>query len=252
MRINQAYISQSVADFPFLERLSLAPYVDSTQPALFIGCYSEDDLAAILQHQGKAVVLWCGQDSLDCILRGWHARLKHVKHVTWLTNVERALRNFLPVSLVSPILLGGNFQPSVFGKRIYAYCPASFPQYHRADLIAELQDYYQDHFEFVIGGGGIAQSVWLSSFGNVVYNDCFIGLCLSGFAGGGQTILQMGLKGRRVVTNVMNAPNTYEWGSVADIKKAIEAEAKLIGKEGNGMAKLVKAYVDKEPTWLEV
>lgn len=253
MRIDQAYISKSVADFPFLEKLSLTPYIDSSRPALFIGCYYQEDLEAILQHQAKAVVLWCGQDSLDCIKMGWIHQLRHLEHVTWMTNVEKVLRNFLPhLKMVSPILLGGEFEPTVFRNKIFAYCPESFPDYHRKDLIDQLTDYYQDHFEFVIGNGNVSQELWLKRLGNIVYDDCFIGLCLSGFAGGGQTVLQLGLKGRMVVNNVINAPNSYEWSGLADIKQAIEREARMIGKEGIGLAKLVSATVNKTPLWLEI
>lgn len=259
MRINQAYISKSVADFPFLESLELTPYVDSSAPCLFIGCYTQEDLDAILKHKGKVVVLWCGQDAITAIFMGWAAQLKHYQHVTWLVNVERVLRNFLEVELVSPILLGGNFRasvlracspPSIRQGKIYAYCPDSFKEYHRIDIIRELQEYYFDSFDFVIGGGGVDQSTWLKRLGDIVYDDCFIGLCLSGFAGGGQTVLQMGLKGRVVVTNVIDAPNVCNWNDVADIKKVIEQQAKNIGKENFSLASTMKSVCSKKPIWL--
>jgi hypothetical protein len=251
MRIEQAYISQSVADFPFIKRLNITPYIDSERPSLFIGCYTDADFQAIMQHKSKAVVVWCGQDALECILYGWHNRLKNVIHVTWLTNIERALRSFLPVRLVPPVYLGGEFEPSVLGNKIFAYAPQGFPEYHGFNVILKLIKAMPE-YQFLWGDGLISQKEWLLDRGNSVYNDCFIGLCLSGFAGGGQTIIQMGLKGMPVINNVLNCPNSIAWDSIESIKKTIEHEARKIGTKNTKLANMVSIQVNKKPTWLEV
>jgi len=248
--IKQAYISKSVSDFPFLEKLNLTEYNDPNAPALFIGCYTYDDINAIRNHNSKVTVFWCGQDALACIQMGWSRYLQNCTHVTHLINVERALKPFLIIKLVSPISLGGSFEPTPFGAKVYAYVPNTFQEYHGSEIINELISYYKDQFEFILGVGNVPMNEWLSGKGDEFYNECFIGLCLSGFAGGGQTVLHLGMKGRLCVNNIIDSPNSNRWNTIEDIKKVIESESKLIGQTSDGMAKLVNAHVNKTPTWL--
>ena len=81
MRITQGYISQSIADFPFLETCHLQPYHDQDQPAIFFGCYSEVDIQTITAHRGTKVIFWTGQDAMECIFYGWHIRLGDCHHI---------------------------------------------------------------------------------------------------------------------------------------------------------------------------
>jgi len=237
-RIQQCYISKSVADFPFREKLGLTEYIDSSRPCLFIGCYTEYDLKTILDHQSEATVLWGGQDALNCILNGWHKWLKYCNHTTFLTNVHKALKPFLNIQLDRPLLLGGDFNVTPKGNKVFAYAPATAPSYHRLDTIEILK--MKVPFEFIIGDGTVPQEEWLRGEGNKVYDECFIGLCLSGFAGGGQTIIQMGLKGRKVITNVLDLPNTIGWKTIDFITEAILNESRRIGTTDTDLADKVK------------
>jgi len=250
MRIEQCCISDSVADFPFKESLGLTGYLDSSKPCLFIGCYSERDFEAIVQHNSKAVILWCGQDAIDAIFKGWYQSLKQFTHVTWMTNIEKVLRHFLPIKLVPPVLLGGNFEPSKQGSIIYAYCPITAEGYHRIDLINKLKNYFPE-YPFLLGKGFYNQSDWLVQCGDAVYEGAFIGLCLSGFAGGGQTTLQLGLKGVPVITNVIDSPNVLNWETIEDIKKIITAHLPNIGKVNTKLSESVKIHLNRNPLWLE-
>ena len=47
MRIDQAYVSQSVNDFDWFKRLNVKPYYDSSKPCLFIGVYYDEDIEKI-------------------------------------------------------------------------------------------------------------------------------------------------------------------------------------------------------------
>lgn len=250
--IKQAYLAPSVKDFPFLERLNLQPYTDPEAPALFIGCYTIEDFNLIVSHKGKGMVLWVGQDSIACVTMGWHLWLKNFLHVTWLVNAEKILRQFLNVKLVNPMFIGGEFYSSPLGNKIFAYAPSSYPDYHRIELINELALHYQGKYEFIIGDGTVSQAGWLNGVGDKVYDECFIGLCLSGFAGGGQTIIQMGLKGRRVVSNVLNCQNSYFWETLDDVKRAIDYEAGNIGHTNEILSKIVRIQVMKSPTWINL
>lgn len=251
MRITQAYVSDSVADFPFKKALGLTDYLDSLQPLVVFGVYSDRDMGVILNHRSKVVVVWCGQDAIDCIFMGRHQFLKNCLHFTWLPNVERALKSFIHIKLISPVFLGGNFWPATLGNRVFVYAPSSFPKYHGIDLVYQLTDSLPD-INFYIGHGNVNQSLWIAGTGDDVYNRCFMGLCLSGFAGGGQTIMQMGLKGMTVVTNVLELPNTKKWNSLEDIVRVIEKEKEKIGTVQNELAENVEIQLKKDHIWLNV
>lgn len=251
MRVTQCYVSKSVADFPFKESLNLTDYLDSSRPLVVFGVYSDADMEVILAHKSKVLIVWCGQDAVDCIFFGRYQDLKNCLHLTWLPNVERALKSFLNIRLISPVFLGGNFWPSALGNKVFVYAPSSFPKYHKIDLVHELANRLPE-IDFYIGHGGVKQSEWLTGIGDDIYNQCFIGLCLSGFAGGGQTIMQMGLKGMRVVTNVLDLPNVIKWGNFNDIVEAITRERENIGSVQLGVAEKVEIQLHKDPIWLEI
>jgi len=237
-RIQQCYISKSVSDFPFREKLGLTEYIDSSRPCLFIGCYTEYDLKTILDHQSEVTIFWCGQDAMTCIFNGWHICLQHCKHVTSLLNVYKALKPFINIELEKPLLLGGEFDVTPLGSKIFAYAPSSHSSYHRLNLIEQLQR--ELPYEFIIGDGSIPQDQWLAGEGNRQYDQCFIGLCLSGFAGGGQTVIHLGLKGRNVITNVSDLPNCFAWKTIDYIKYRISIEATSIGSINKKVAEAVK------------
>lgn len=251
MRITQAHISDSVSDFPFKVALRLTGYIDSSRPLVVFGVYSDRDMDIILNHKSKVMVVWCGQDAVDCIFFGRYMSLKHVTHITWLTNVERALKSFLDIKLVPPVFLGGNFKPYELGDKVFVYAPSSSPRYHGSNVILELMDLMPE-LTFELGNGMFSQEEWLSSVGDICYSRCFVGLCLSGFAGGAQTVMQMGLKGITVVTNVIEMPHTRRWESIHDICEVIKQERSKIGTVQNKIAESVELQLKKDEIWLNV
>lgn len=244
MRITQAYVSPSVADFPFLRCLNLEPYHDVEAPAVFYGCYTMFDLMKIMNHQHIAVIRWCGQDAFD--FRHWDL-IPGAYHVTPLANVHRYLcKKFKNVSLIKPENLEMIATHTPKGTKIYAYAPASFPEYHGSDIIKQLA---VDH-EIIVGDGTYSRAHWYGGIGDQYYDESFIGLMLSPFAGGAGSVVDMGLRGRKCVTNVMDMPNAIPWQTVDDIRKAIEQESKTIGDTDNEMAHRVFDAIDKEYLWL--
>lgn len=242
MKITQAYVSESVSDFPFLEALSLTGYVDSSRPCLFIGCYSQEDFDIILNHKSDKIILWCGQDALTAIFMGWVNFLSDCKHITWMVNVQKALKSFVNIKLVNPVFLGGKFSVTPLGKKVFAYCPQSHPSYHNEKLIKEVEK--ELGVEVVIGDGTTSQEAWLNGEGDKIYDECFIGMCLSGFAGGGQTTIQLGLKGRKVITNVMELPNVINWRDSADVIEKIQKEMPTVHSVNNLLAKDVMDVIN--------
>lgn len=242
MRITQCYISKSVDDFPFMEVYGLTSYIDSIEPCIFFGCYLEDDLKIILNHKGLSVIVWCGQDSLD--FNDWHLfDTPNMFHVSALKNVVNHVNNFVKCSLIkckdmSDILT----HPIILGESIYVYMPKSSEDYHGKETFDKLKLNYA----CIIGDGSISQADWRVGKADEIYSQCFIGLVLSNYAGGGGTIVELGVRGIRCVTNVSALPNSISWSSVQDVEYAIEKEAKNIGKVNKKLSTFVNDCLDKD------
>lgn len=227
MRISQCAVSKSVHDFPFERLYGLTSYVDSAAPCVFFGCYDRDDVSKITHHKGLAVIWWCGQDALD--FKGWSTFGTNVVHVTERVKVYEHIKSLgiqcrlLPCTNLSE---PGPITP--LGNKVFAYAPGSYPEYHGIEIINQLRDSLP--YEFVIGDGSIPQPEWRAGKCEPIYKECFVGLVLSHFAGGGASVIELGLRGRKCVTNVVKLGNVINWTNIDDIMIAIHDQAKFIGQ----------------------
>jgi len=238
MIINQCLVSDSVADFPFKQSLKLTDYLDSSRPCLFIGCYEDRDFQAIRLHSSLAVVFWCGQDSLD--FTRWEELPTTVQHITINQNIyERLKDKVVNLKLIPPFSLKEKIKSEPLGDKVYVYLPNSAPMYHGSELIESISSDY----DILIGDGSIPQSEWRSGKANEIYKQCFVGLVLSSYAGGAATIMELGLRGRKCITNVLDMPNTISWRTIKDIDEAIETESQKIGTKQPELSKLMKGKV---------
>jgi hypothetical protein len=238
MKIVQGYISKSVDDFPFLSSYNLTDYRDSLKPCVFFGMYRIEDYAAVLQHRSIAVIFWCGQDAVD--FNQWET-IQSVHHVTYHRHIYELLKDKVKIHLLYPKDFGTKLEITPLGNKIYAYAPASAPDYHGMDIIKQLNVDY----EILIGDGSIPQDEWRAGRCNEFYNQSFIGLMLSPFAGGGSSIIEMGLRGRRCITKVFDLPHTLNWITIPHIERIINNEAKKIGTTNTTIAQQVHAFLDK-------
>lgn len=247
MRISQGYVSKSVSDFSFLETLGLSQYHDSKAPCLFLGCYDDEDIRVIRNHTGMKIIHWMGQDALDALFLGKFHSLMDCYHIAFHPNIQKTFK-VLPdcmqglLTHIDPWTVQGDFPVTPLGEMVYAYVPTSHPVYHRHDIVADLID--ELPFKFYVSDGSIPQNEWIAKKCNPVYDQCFIGLALNAYAGAANTIMQLGLKGRMVVTNALETPNCISWSTIDDIKKAIFKEAKLIGRKNPHLSIDVRASFD--------
>lgn len=244
MRITQGYVSKSIMDFPFHQTYALDDYNSCDKPCVFFGMYRFEDLQLALHHDSGLVVFWTGQDALDykLPLPGLNITA-HPKIYKKITESEHNCQ------LVKPAAFLNKVQPQNLGTKIYAYCPDSAGDYHGWPIIKQLQE---AGYDIVIGTGVFPQLEWRRGMADWYYNQCFIGLCLSEFAGGGGSIIEMGLRGMKVVTNVFDLPNCIPWNSLEGIKQAIEDERKLIGTTNGKLANQVWNDLDHQYKWLNI
>lgn len=226
-RIDQCHVSKSVHDFPFCRLYGLHTYYDSVKPLIVFGCYDDEDFQVIRNHNGMVVIWWCGQDALD--FKKWDALKKlNVFHITERVKVHEHVRNFVDIRLNPCSNLAEPAPITPLGNKVFCYAPASYPEYHGIDIIRELQKTVP--YEFVIGDGSINQNDWRAGACEPIYRSCFIGLVLSHFAGGGASVIELGMRGRKCVTNVVRLGNVINWEAAEDVREAITQEAKNIGR----------------------
>jgi len=249
MRITQGYVSKSVMDFPFHQIYSLDDYNDYNLPAVFFGMYRYEDVRVFADNGNERIIFWTGQDALD-------ATEFPFKNVTAHPKVAERIRSFgFECELVKPSSFLNEFYAEKLGPNIYAYCPLSSPDYHGKKVLDELK---AAGYSITIGDGSISQQLWKHTR-NAFYNDIFIGLCLSSFAGGGTSIIEMGLRGVNVVTNVFDLPNCLPWPDNGDAEQSaqyiaglIEKEKSKIGERNKLLARQVWDSLDHEFKWLEI
>lgn len=246
MRISQGKISDSICDFPFLQAYNLSGYVSESDPCLFIGCYRIEDKECIIKHKGQRMILWTGQDALDY---DWSIpEINSAIHVTAHPKIFDLLSKSVEVIKIKPSVLLYKKEPQKLGTKIYAYCPGVAMEYHGWEHIQKLKDL---GYDVVVGDGRHSQTEW-GFVSDEYYNDCFVGLCLSQFAGGAGSAIEMGLRGMNVITNVLDLPNCQKWDSFEDIVYLIERNRDRIGIVDSELSEMVYDSLDHKNEWLNI
>ena len=244
MRITQAYISESVADFNWRETYNLTQYLDSESPCIFIGQYREEDWNAINNHKGIAIAMWCGMDSkyvenYDIYKKENITNISgHILMIEWLNTKG------LQVKKVNPSIINETVFSGKYGDKIFAYCPMTAPDYHRLDIINILID---KGYPILIGDGSITQKDWHNGIKYQYYDQCFIGLVLNDYTGGGQVIMELCQQGKYVISNTKMLNNCIEWNDIDDIINLLENYK--YKKPDSNLYEYQQLY-NKNPNWL--
>jgi hypothetical protein len=246
MKITQAYISKSVMDFPWLEKHGLRPYDNPNEPAVFFGMYRPEDYGALCFHKGFAVVRWCGVDALHIhqpnLFKG-----ENIANVSPFKLIKDQLET---LSIKSDITLPNNIHnvstPKKHGEKIYVYAPSDSRDYYGGKIIDQLIEMGYDILE---AKGGIPRYMWDSGIGDMYYDQCYIGLGISKFVGGGASIMELGLKGRRCITNILPSPNALPWTTIDDIVVHLEREKAYVTGIEIEISEATKAFMGDD-NWL--
>jgi len=251
MRIKQIMTSPEVRFFQksIMEKYKLVQYNDKYNPALFMGCYHNKDLNRILQHKAFAVILWVGTDAMRYLQKPDIAdslRASHIKHIAQCEYIARDLdRVGLKYKRLNISTSNYKKNPVPLGKSVYFYhgiTKRDFYNYHLfIDIAEELR-----HINFINGYTGKFKPTEMPA----VYEDCFIGLRLTPHDGLAETVVEMGLMGRKCVWNEP-FPGCYQWKNKEDVKNAIFKEYKFVGTTNAKLAKDVEKYLETGTDWLK-
>lgn len=234
-------------DFPFHQIYGLDDYNSQYMASVFFGMYRHEDIALCASHKAQKICFWTGQDALDATASSFD---EDIKNVTAHPKIYERIKSFgFDCELVKPSTFLNTVRPQKLGKRIYAYCPNSAPDYHGKKVLDELR---RGGYEIVIGDGQFSQDEWRHGVANMHYHDIFVGLCLSSFAGGGTSIIEMGLRGIPVITNVFNLPNCIPWTDAQGIANEIDRLKTRAGLRDGVLANEVWRSLDHDHKWLEI
>ena len=203
MRIKQAYISPILKHFKkdFLSYWNLEEYNDPTQPAMFFGAYTREDVAKLLFHKNFSLLHFGSTRDFDTGL------IQNASAVI----LSNALASEKPVATNSPNVKVLNiaikdysaYQLTPLGKKIYIY----------KGINGDKDKYYNEGIEDALNASGY-ETISVSGVTNEylctkIYPQtfCFV---KSKTTGGNTTKWELGLMGRPTYHNVSDLKTTFD------------------------------------------
>lgn len=260
VKITQCHVAKCVRFFKdnFLKKYNLTEYKDPDSPAVFYGMYDSNELNVIEKHNSHAVVMWCGSDSV---------RLENIKKCDKknITNIiqskfeeddfkKAGVSNykFIPITVADHEKLQLKAVP--LGDKIYAYRSqdkilqfAGSDDFFGTKLINQLIEIFgKERFIFTNGLAYTHEQLYKE-----IYPKCFVGLRLYAHDGLSETVIEMGIMGRKMIYNGIE-PNAINYNNIDDIVNAIKEEEKNIGKTYHDLSKKVYNYICKTDDFLYV
>ena len=255
-RISQAFVSTALNSFRerFLAKYGLQPYKDERKPALFFGCYTykRPDIDIVKKHKNLAVVVWGGSDAMSIKLNRYHPVLygPNVRHVAISRFISEDLSEmgvshwYLPVT---PSTVR-QFEPCPLGDMVYVYSAHSAPQKYGeaiANQVAKKVPGVKFLFRYANPPGHTPNDQIQDD-----YAKCFCALRLTRHDGLSNTVVEMGLMGRRCVWNGWLS-NAVPWSGIDGIAKFINREKEKIGKMYPAISEAVKRDLELPANWLD-
>jgi hypothetical protein len=262
MRVKQGYISDTISSFDFLHHIGVGPYISQTEPVVVYGCYTPKDLKFIKSHKSKVVLRWCGADILRFGSPKYFKDIDIIHTTALRIGYDKLIQNGINVIKTLPEgrredrLTGidmNKINPTPLGAKIYLYnhSPKIKPTKHIRILMEELKK-KKIPYSFVYSDKFYSMNEWYSGVCDQFYNESFIGLMLSEFAKGCTSVIDLGLRGRKCVSNIIDLPNVINWKNADDICESILNEVINIGKPNKELAEQVYNSLDRKYEWLNI
>ena len=238
--IKQGKVSEALR-FDFLRKFKLKAYHDRDKPCVFFGCYKGRDVMRIINHKGLAVVCWRGTDILGMTKEDIKVlRKPNIFHIAISDYIAKDLdRHGLKYKRFPVTATRLKFNPVPLGDAVYTYIDKRRPHEYGMEIIKKLSGKYN----IIIGYDYPKEKM------PGIYRHCFIGLRLTRHDGLPNTVIEMGLMGRKCVCNC-GLPNAISYINYEDIINAIEAERKKIGVVQFDVARKVFDYLNIGKEWL--
>lgn len=258
--INQVYTFPQTHHFQIRlqKNFGLTTYRNPNKPVICFGFYpgTNESIDLMLKNKSLVIIVWAGSDAMRIVydknkkLAQKIANHHKFKHIAISRYIEEDLKKvnidykFLPV--VSTIT--SLFQPTMLGKDIFYYNSHKKSEFYGVPIAERALK----HFPNIIGRTGFSTGSGHIPFEEMpsVYHECFMGLRLTPHDGLSNTVIELGLMGRKCVCNA-GYPNCIPWKTEQDIIDAIKQEQNKIGKFQIDVAEQMRKYVDIGTDWLK-
>lgn len=228
------------------EKYNLAKY-NKNQPTLFFGMYLEEDYEKLKNHKAKAVILFGGTDVdyFGKVYKGIYLEfiIKH-RIIAISENVKMRLLDygleseFIPIC---PAPIKKNPLPKDKADCIYFYGKG---RSYGEEIMQEVERLTP--FDVI----KTTKKTYSPSELQKIYKKCFIGLRLTPKDGLSNTVIELGLAGRRVVYNCNPLPNALKWNSVEDIVRLVNEEYKHRKYDCSNIVDEMYDYMKYKDFWL--
>ena len=261
MRITQAKVSYTLDAFEdsFMRKFGFSCYTDRTCPVVFFGCYipggnyRRRDVKCVVEHKSLAVLVWGGSDALSLLAKpevyeGLRTA-KHVKHVAIsrfvADDLDKAGLPYTRLPVCPTDANNGMFSSVPLGDSVYMYLPQAGDKIYGGDVLDDIKRRLSDVNFITCCNGDYPEGKMPE-----IYSKCFMGLRLTKHDGLPNTVVQLGLMGRRCVWNG-DLSNSIPWKTARDVVVAIEAEVARIGTSHPEVAEAIIRDITMPSDWLD-
>lgn len=238
MRIRQAHVSKSLEGLDFMTKYDLVPMHSRHLPLIIFGMYREEDFQIMENHFGSVTVVWQGGDARD-LPKKWLGELKSARHFSnshWVQNELEAKgikSELIPISATVD-----NLDPVPPGDSIYFYASSEKDyDFYGGNYLPEIKQ----RLGIPIIEGWFGK--WNREELLEQYKKCFIGLRLTEYDGCPNTVLELGLLGRRSLFNG-HIPSSIPWYDIDSICDSILVEYSRRGKDYIKTSNQIKEYLN--------
>lgn len=249
--ITQARVTRSLRFFEesFRKRHGLGTYESRTQPAIFFGCYNDEDLRAIRSHCATRIIIFGGTDAMDRSRLDALGALRDTYFVAQSDFLVRDLQDAgIPFRMlpIIPTEMDRFPGPISKGNGVYVYTSDARPEFYGRSYYEPLRALFPEIPFHVCTYRSHPRDEIVD-----IYRQCFLGLRLVPHDGLSCTVVELGLLGIRSVYNA-NLPGALSFTDVDSIAEHIRREHKTIGTTDADLARRMRRFLELPPGWLTV
>jgi hypothetical protein len=261
--INQGYVSKSLSFFKisFMKKYNLVEYTNINKPCVFYGCYNDNDLNKIINHQSLKVVVFGGTDTYYKKINFSKRMLMTIKNIpnTFFVSQSKFISddlkhfniNYKFLQIAPTVNL--KCIPTKKGPNIYVYTNPHNELTYGSNFYYRLIKEFKD-INFILTCAKKSNNNKIKCYSknelHKIYSSCFLGLRLIQHDGISATIQEMGLLGIKTINNG-NSPACINYTNYDSIVRIIKDERKKIGEVDNEISKKTYDFLNINNDWLD-
>ena len=218
-------------------------------PCVYFGAYRPEDFEHISKNKSKFKIIVYG--GTDATIKRYLTKLKNVENLYHIAISDYVSEDLRQMSIphkqvaITPVDHSKyNLVTEPLGESVYVYTSPSNPRFYGKRIYEMLQKDMPD-IDFKV----CTHKTYSREDLIDVYKNCFMGLRLVSHDGLPNTVIELGLMGRRTAHNG-GLPSGIPWRSSEDLKNIIRAEKEKVGKAFPEISEKTKSFLNNSRDWL--